>query len=352
MENTIDRKKIENNLKVGPSPHIRSKRTVEGIMTEVLIALVPPIIAAVYFFGWWVFVQLAVAIIVAVFSEFLYQKITYQKVTIHDRSALVTGTLIGLSFPITAPLWVVAITSLFAIVVVKQWNLGLGKGGIGRNYLNPAVTARVCAKIFFTPFFTDWVLPTGFFGGPYGGVDAVSSSTPLEFVGHGAQRVSDKVPDLGELFLGLDLGGNIGETSKLAIVIGMLFLIFRRIINPKIPILFIGSTVLVMCFWGNFNLEFMLTHALTGTLFFGATYMATDYSSGALTPAGKTIFAVGGGVLTALIRMIFDFPGGFGIAIIIMNICAPFIDQKLMPRIYGHKKRPDVKFDRQNPNQL
>ena len=352
MENSIDRKKVENHLQFGPSPHIRTKRTVESIMTEVLLALIPPIIAAVYFFGWWVFVQLAVAMATTVLSEFLFQKVTYRKVTIHDRSALVTGALIGLSFPITAPLWVIIITSVFAIVIVKQWNLGLGNGGIGRNYLNPAVTARVCAKVFFTPFFTDWVLPSGFFGGAYGGVDAVSSSTPLEFVGHGAQRVSNQVPDLRELFLGLDLGGNIGETSKLAIIIGMLYLIFRRIINPKIPILFISSTVLVMCFWASFNLEFMMTHALTGTLFFGATYMATDYSSGALTPGGKTVFAIGGGVLTALIRIIFDFPGGFGIALIIMNICAPFIDQKLMPRIYGHKKRPDVKFDRQNPNQL
>lgn len=352
MDNSIDMKKVQNKLQVGPSPHIRTRRTTKSIMIEMLIALVPPMIAAVYFFGWWVFIQLAVASGVAVLSEYVFQKMTHRKVTISDCSALVTGTLLGLSFPVTVPLWVVTVTSIFAIVVVKQWNAGLGNGGIGRNYLNPAVTARVCAKIFFTPFFTDWILPTGFLGGPYGGVDAVSSSTPLEFIGHGAQSVSNQVPALRELFLGANLGGNIGETSKLAILVGMLYLIFRRIISPKIPLLFIGSTVLVMCFWGSFDLEFMLTHALTGTLFFGATYMATDYSSGALTPGGKTVFAIGGGVLTALLRIVFDYPGGLGIAIIIMNICAPFIDQKLMPRIYGHKKRPEVKFDRQSPNQL
>lgn len=352
MEQPIEIKTIQKKLAISSSPHIRSKRTVKKIMIEMLVALLPPIVAAFYFFGWWVIVQLFVAVSVAVLSEYLAQKISHHKVTNSDCSALVTGTLVGLSFPIVTPLWLVALTAAFAILVVKQWNMGLGKGGIGRNYLNPAVTARVCAKVFFTPFFTDWVLPTHFWSGPYGGVDAVSSSTPLEFIGHGAQKVAAQVPSLKNLFLGIDLGGNIGETSKLAILLGLLYLIFRGIIHPKIPLLFIGSTVLVTGLWSSFNLTYMLTHALSGTLVFGATYMATDYSSGALTPEGKTVFAVGGGVLTALIRILFNYPGGFGIALIIMNICAPFIDQKLMPRIYGYQKRPQVKFDRQNPKQL
>lgn len=341
-ETSLDLKDIEKHLKTGASPHIRNSRTSKQVMTEVLIALIPPLIAALIFFGWWVLVQMAVAIGVAVLTEFLYQKATYKRVTISDRSAVVTGALIGLSFPVVTPLWLIVFASVFAILIVKQWN-----GGLGKNYLNPAVTARVVSKLLFTPFFANWILPNGLFAGPYGGADAVSTATPLEYISDGATRVAQEVPELWELFLGLNLGGNIGETSKLAILIGMLYLIFRRVINPKIPILFIGSAMLVAALWADFNFDFIMTHALSGTLFFGATYMATDYSSGALTPTGKTIFAICGGVLTAAIRIAFNYPGGFGIAIIIMNFCAPFIDRYTQPRIYGHTSRPATSLDRQ-----
>lgn len=333
MAQTMD---INGNLKVGPSPHIRSKRTSAWIMGQVLIALVPPLIAATFFFGLQVLLMVAVGVFTAVLSEYIYQKLRYQEVKIKDLSACVTGMLIGLSLPVTAPLWTVAIGSIFAIIVVKQLN-----GGIGKNYFNPAVAARVMLKAFFSPWITNWVLPSS------GEVDAVSGATPLEWIGDGARTVSEQVPRLWDLFLGINLGGNVGETSKLAILIGMLYLIFRRVIHPKIPILYIMTTVLIMGFWSGFNFNFMMTHALTGTLFFAATYMATDYSSGSLTPAGKTVFAIGCGVFTAFFRIAFDYPGGVGFAILIMNGCAPFIDGRLMPRIYGHKSRPKTKYDRQ-----
>lgn len=350
MSQSISIQEVQEKLKNSASPHIRKKRRSRDVMTEVMIALIPPIIAAVYFFGWWVFVQLAVSTGVAVLAEYGYQKITHKKVTIYDRSVMVTGLLMGLSFPVSAPLWVVVFGSLVAVLVVKHWNFGFGRGGLGRNYLNPALTARVIAKVFLTPFFANWILPGGFFSGPYGGygVDAISTSTPLEYLSRGATSVSQEVPELWELFLGLNLGGNIGETSKLAILIGMIYLIVRRVIHPKIPLLFITSAVLVACFWSGFDLEFMIAHAFSGTLFFAATYMATDYSSGSLTPDGKTVFAVVGGALTMILRIAVGWPGAIGVAIIIMNIAAPFIDQKFMPRIYGHNKRPNVKFDRQS----
>lgn len=327
---------LKGKLKETPSPHIRSARTTPWVMSQVLIALVPPAIAATYFFGWRVLWMLVLGIGTAVLSEYVYQRAAYKKVTIQDMSAAVTGTLVALSLPVTAPWWTIVIGSMFAIVIVKQLN-----GGIGRNYFNPAVAARVMLKAFFTPWITNWILP---------GPDAVATATPLEFIGDGAQTVSAEVPGFMDLFLGINLGGNVGETSKLAITIGMIYLIVRKVINPKIPILYILTTMLVVGFYSSFDFDFMVTHALTGTLFFGATYMATDYSSGSLTPQGKTVFAIGCGVLTGVIRIAFNFPGAVGFSILIMNALAPFIDGKLMPRIYGHKERPNVTFDRQSKN--
>lgn len=324
---------LKGKLMKSASPHVRTRRTTPWIMNQVLIALMPPTAAAVYFFGYKVLLLVALGIITSVLSEYLYQRLTYRKVTISDKSAMVTGVLLGLSLPVSAPWWTVVIGSVFAIVIVKQ----LG-GGIGRNRFNPALAARVMLKAFFSPWITNWVLP---------GPDAVSSATPLEYLGGGVKVVADAVPDLRELFLGINLGGNAGETSKLFILVGMIYLIARRIIHPKIPILYILTATLVTGFYSGFNFEFMMSHALSGTLFFAATYMATDYSSGALTPEGKTIFAIGAGLLTAFFRIAFTYPGGVGFAILIMNALAPMIDQRFMPRIYGHKERPDVKFDRQ-----
>ncbi|WP_027108238.1 RnfABCDGE type electron transport complex subunit D [Lacticigenium naphthae] len=324
---------LEGKLVQSQSPHIRTKRTSSWVMTQVLIALIPPIIAATYFFGWKVLLLVGLGMATAVLSEYLFQKFSYQKIRIQDRSAMVTGALIGLSLPVTAPWWTVVIGAIFAIVIVKQMN-----GGIGKNYFNPAVAARVMLKVFFSPWITDWVLP---------GTDAISTATPLEFIGNGVKTVAATVPSIGELFMGFNLGGNVGETSKLAILMGMIYLILRRVINPKIPLLYIVTTIVATGFYSGFDLDFMLTHGLTGTLFFAATYMATDYSSGSLTPEGKTAFAIGAGLLTAFFRITFNFPGGVGFAILIMNALAPYIDQKLMPRIYGHQQRPEVKYDRQ-----
>lgn len=342
MAQAID---VKGKLRVGPSPHVRSKRTSAWVMDQVMIALVPPTIAATFFFGWWVLVMVAIGITTAVVSEYLYQKLTYKPIKIHDHSAAVTGMLIALSLPVTAPIWMIIFGAVFAIVIVKQFN-----GGIGRNYFNPAVAARVVIKVLFTPWLANWVLPGGLFGSGYRGVEAIASATPLEFIGNGAQVVPEQVPGIFDLFMGFNIGGNIGETSKFAILIGMLYLIFRRVINPKIPILYIFTTFLVMTLWSSFDFNFELTHILTGTLFFGATYMATDYSSGALTPEGKTVFAIGCGLLTAFFRITLDHPGGVGYSILIMNALAPYIDSKLMPRIYGHKSRPQTKFDRQSEN--
>ena len=309
-----------------PSPHLFSKKTSSWIMQQVLIALLFPTIAATYFFGWRVLLMVAVGSISSVLFEYLYQKIARVKLTISDYSSAVTGMLIGLSLPVTAPIWSIIVGSAFAIIVVKQL-----PGGIGRNAFNPAVAARVMLKVFFTPWITNWVTPQP---------DVVSTATPLESIGNFSRTVSDDVPGLWDLFLGVGLGGNVGETSKLAILLGLAYLVIRGIINFKTPLLYVLTVAIITSIYGDFSFVYMMTHVLSGTLLFGATYMATDYSSGALTPDGQTVFAIGCGILTAVIRIVFDFPGGVGFAILIMNALAPTIDKYLAPRIYGHRKRP------------
>lgn len=318
----------EKNLLKTASPHLFVKRNSAWIMQQVIIALLFPTVAAVYFFGWRVLLMIAVGVISCVGFEYLFQRWKKQEITIKDYSAAVTGMLLGLSLPVTAPLWSIVVGSAFAILIIKQL-----PGGIGRNMFNPAVGARVMLKVFFSPWITNWVTPQT------GGVDAVSTSTPLEFVGNFSQTVPAEVPDLFDLFLGVGLGGNVGETSKLAILIAMLYLIFRKIINAKIPILVVGTVAIITSIYGNFDFTYMMTHVLSGTLLFAATFMATDYSSGPLTPDGKTVFAIGIGLLTALMRIVFNFPGAIGIAILVMNALVPVIDKHLSPRIYGHKQR-------------
>lgn len=320
-------------VSMDPSPSVRTRRTTTFIMGQVILALMLPTAAAIYYFGYQAVILILISILTAVLSEYLYERIMQKKPSIHDLSAVVTGLLIGLSLPVTAPIWSVVLGSTFAIVVVKH----IG-GGLGKNMFNPAVASRVMLKIFFTPWITNWVVP---------GPDALSTATPLEFLGDGSKLVTSDVPSLLDLFLGTGLGGNMGETSKLMILIAMVYLIVMRIIHPKIPFLFVLGTTLTVGLYSSFNLEFMLSHALSGTLLFAAVFMATDYSSGALTPGGKTVFALGGGILTAVFRIAFNWPGGVGVAILIMNALAPFIDQRLMPRIYGHKTRPTVRFNRQ-----
>lgn len=314
-------------LSQSPAPHHFAKNTSSWIMLQVIIALLFPTAAAIYYFGVRALVNVLLAVVCCISFEYLYQRIRKIRVTTGDFSAAVTGHLLGLSLASSVPLWAVIVGSAFAMFI-KHWG-----GGIGKNVFNPAVAARVMLKIFFTPWITNWVLP---------GPDAVSTSTPLTFINHFARNVPPSVNGLWDLFLGRDLGGNVGETSSLMIVIGMAYLIVRKIIEPKIPFLYVSTVALITFLYSGFDIEFMLTHVLTGTLLFGATFMATDYSSGALTPQGKTAFAIGCGILTALIRILFDFPGGVGFAILIMNGFAPFIDKKLAPRIYGHEERPKL----------
>lgn len=311
------------------SPHIFSNRDSKWIMNQVIIALLFPSIVATYFFGIKVIFMLLFSVSMCLFFEYSYQKLMHKESTLNDHSAVITGMLLALSLPVTAPYWTLLFGDFIAIVVVKQLF-----GGIGHNMLNPAVTARVLMKLLLSPWITNWVLP---------GPDVVSTATPLESIGNFAQKVPSNVPNISELFLGIHLGGPVGETSKFVLLFAGIYLAWKKIINPLIPSLYIVSFSLIIYAYSFFNLEFTLTHLFSGTLVFAAIFMITDYSSTPLTLKGKIIFAISCGILTALIRLFFPLlVGGVGVAIIIMNLMTPQINKFTAPRVYGILQRTKI----------
>lgn len=331
------------------SPHVFEKWSSQWIMLQVIIAMMLPLIAGTYFFGLQVLYLTVLAVITCVISEYLYEKVVRKRVTVTDLSAVVTGMLIGLSMPNGVQWFSVVLVSLFAIIVVKMI-----PGGIGKNRFNPAVGGRVVYLM------APWIVNT-FVAGEDMITTAshaeaittatpdnlVAAATPLYYIGSGATEVPEGAQTLMNLFLGNQggWGGALGETSALALLIAMAFLIVRRIINPKIPALYIGTVAAIMLVYSGFDFQFMMYHVFSGALLLGGTFMVTDYASGGLTSIGRTLFPIGAGVLTAVFRIGYFSPEGVGFSILIMNAVIPFIDKLVMPRIYGHKKRPVVDPD-------
>lgn len=302
------------------APHIRSKDTNQGIMRDVIIALMPVLLAATYAFGFRVLFISAMGVITSVASEYLYQKLTNRQSTINDLSAVVTGLLLALSLASTVPLWTVVIGSVFAIVIIKQL-----PGGIGNNPLNPAVAARVMLKVFFEPHITNWVLP---------GPDAVSTATPLAFIGNRAEELTQDLPSFADVFLG-NMGGNSGEVVKWAILIGCIYLVIRKIIDIRVPLATLAGTFMVMLLVSGADFTFASYHVLTGTLLFASVFMVTDYTSGPLNPRARMIYALSIGIMTGVLRYLFNLPGGIGVAILTMNLLANKFDASFTPRIFG-----------------
>jgi Na+-translocating ferredoxin:NAD+ oxidoreductase subunit D len=308
---------------VSSSPHIRSGESTKRIMMDVTIALLPALFAGIWFFGLRALLLTIVAVAFAVASEIAMQKIMKRPVTAGDFSAVVTGLLIAFNVPPTLPLWMVAIGSIFAIVIVKQCF-----GGVGHNFVNPALAARAVLLASWPVDMTSWVQP---------GVDVVTTATPLAII-KGTEAVNQALPSLMDLFIG-NVGGCIGETSALALLIGGLYLLYRRVINFRIPVVYI-STVGVLAFvFGGFNLSYVPFHILAGGLLLGAIFMATDYSSSPMTAKGQVIFAIGCGLLTAVIRFYGGYPEGVSYSILLMNIATPLIDRFTLPRKFGGVKK-------------
>lgn len=310
-------------LTVSSTPHILSKNTTSKIMMHVVIALLPATLGALYFFRLQAAMIIFLSIATAVSAEWGIQKIRKQPTTINDMSAVVTGLLLGLNLSASVPWWIPVIGSAFAIIVVKQIF-----GGIGQNFMNPALAARIMLTISWTGRMTSWVSP---------GVDAVSTATPLSYV-KGLNIIPEDAPRILDMFLG-NIGGSLGETSALLLIIGGLFLVFKGVISYKIPLVFISTVAGFALLYGAFDLSFMLYHIFSGGLMIGAIFMATDYSSTPITMKGRIIFALGCGVITSLIRLYGAFPEGVGFSILLMNLSAPLIEKYTRPRVFGGGKQ-------------
>ncbi|MBQ3533916.1 MAG: RnfABCDGE type electron transport complex subunit D [Clostridia bacterium] len=317
-------------VKVSNSPHIRSEDNTRQIMLDVIIALIPALALGVFVFGARALVVTAVSVIGSVFFEWLYNKLLKKPCTIGNCSAIVTGMLLAYTLPVTAPLWMVLIGDLFAIVIVKALF-----GGIGKNFMNPALGDRAFLMASYPVFMTTWAkvrtsLPL--FGTP---ADVVTGATPLSFMKEG------NLPDvsLADAALGM-VGGCLGEVSALALLAGGVWLVYRRVISLRIPVCFIGTVAVLTLIFpkGGSGFEWMAYQLLTGGLMLGAIFMATDYASSPVTPKGQIIYGIGCGVLTVLIRYFGSYPEGVSYAILIMNCCVFLIEKISQPVKFGYVK--------------
>ncbi|MBN2898129.1 MAG: RnfABCDGE type electron transport complex subunit D [Clostridia bacterium] len=311
---------METKLRVSSSPHIRSKDTVSNIMRDVVIALLPATLYGIYIFGMNAAFLVIASVAAAVATEAAIQKMKKQKVTVNDYSAVVTGLLVALNIPSTAPIWLPIIGSIFAIAIVKQVF-----GGLGHNFMNPALGARAMLMASWPVEMTNWVKP---------GADAISHPTPLGIIGEG---LNVQLPSLADVLIG-NVGGCIGETSAILLIAGGLYLMYRKVISYRIPAFYIG-TVLVMTFLLNgFDLYMAVYNLFIGGLMLGAFFMATDYASSPINPKGQIVFAIGCGVLATIIRIYGGYPEGVSYSILLMNVAAPLIERYTQPRVFGGAK--------------
>lgn len=305
---------------VSPSPHLRSGISTTKIMGNVLVALLPAVIASVVIFGWKSLLVITVCTATAVLAEYICRKVMKRNDTIGDLSAVVTGVLLALNLPVNINLFIAAFGSIVAIVVVKQMF-----GGIGQNFVNPALAARIVLLVSFPVQMTTW--PKAFYY-LQDTADAVTSATPLA---NNANGISTSYLDL---FLGTT-GGCLGETCALALLLGGIYLVARKIIHPAIPVCFIGTVFVLSWVLG----QDPLFHILSGGVLLGAIFMATDYTTSPMTTAGKVIFGIGCGIITVLIRLYANLPEGVSFSIILMNILVPHIERLTMPKPFGEERK-------------
>lgn len=306
---------MENKLHISVSPHLHRKRTTTGIMLDVIIALLPTTIAGVVIFGLRALAVIGVCVASAVISELLFNLILKRKQTIKDLSCVVTGLLLALNLPANAPLWQCAVGSVFAIIVVKCIF-----GGIGKNIVNPAITARVFMLVAFGSL-AKTAFPVG--------MDATAGATPL---------VSETTPDIMDLLLG-KTGGCIGETCAIALLVGGVYLLIHKVISWHIPVAFIGTVFIFSFFVKDFSVSEALVQVLSGGLLIGAIFMATDYTTSPSTALGKVVFGVGAGLITALIRFWGIYPEGVSFGILLMNILNPYICSLTARKLFGGGKK-------------
>ena len=317
-------------LHVSSSPHARSKVTTDKIMFAVLLALAPAACVGVWNFGLRALLLIAISMAVCLLTEYLYEKGMKKPVTIADGSALVTGLLLAMNMPVQAPLWMPVIGGVFAILVVKQLF-----GGLGQNFMNPALAARCFLLIAYTGPMTNFVTSNGF-------LDAYSGATPLALLKPGAE--STGVVSLAKMFIGTT-GGVIGETSAICLLLGGIYLLARKVINWRIPVIYVGVFAALIFLFApghHFDVIYMLEEVCGGGLLLGAIFMATDYVTSPITPNGKIVFGCCLGLLTFIFRMYGGSAEGVSYAIIFCNLLVPLIERVTVPKSFG-KKKPEKK---------
>ncbi len=317
---------MEHTLLVSSSPHVHCGMNTRDIMRDVIIALTPALAASIWLFGLRALAVELVCVASALAAEYLSRRVMKRPQTVGDLSAVVTGLLLAFNLPATIPLWQAAFGSVVAIVVAKQMF-----GGLGQNFVNPALVGRIVLMGSFTAEMGNWVDPFQWLADPIGHlgtVDAVTSATPLAQMAEGVTDI-DAVP----LLFGIR-GGSLGETCVIALILGGLYLVIRRVISPMIPVVYIG-TVFVMTWLLGAD---PVTHILSGGLMLGAIFMATDYATCPINRSGKLVYAIGCGLLTVLIRLYGSLPDGVSFAIVIMNILTPLIERTVRPRPFGNKR--------------
>ncbi len=317
-------------LLVSASPHIHSPETTTGVMGDVLISLLPALVMAVVWFGSRALVLTAVCIGTAVLAEWLSRRVMKRPNTLGDLSAVVTGLILALNLPASLPLWMAAIGSVTAIVVVKQMF-----GGIGQNFVNPAMTARIILMVSFPTAMARWTAPLV----SAWNADAVTTATPMaSLAASSGGNLSADLPSLWRMLVGYH-GGSMGEVCALALLVGGVYLIIRRVISPIIPAAYIGTVAVWMLAAGQGDIRFVAYELLGGGLLLGAFFMATDYATSPITAKGKWIFGIGCGVITSVIRLYGSLPEGVSFSIILMNILVPHIERLTLPRAFGAEKK-------------
>lgn len=319
-------------LSVSSTPHIRDKSTVESVMLDVIIALSPALLCGIYYFGLRALIVILLSVGSCVGGEYLFNLALKKKNTVGDLSAVITGLLLAFSLPSGTEYYIPVVGGFFAIVVVKMIF-----GGLGQNFMNPALAARAFLLASFPVAMTTWTVPVR----DVFSVDAVTTATPIAMLNDPEVAYAVTNADFVQALIG-NVGGSIGETSAIAIILGGVYLLVRGVITWRIPVTYIVSFFLMALFHRDFNFLAASYEVVLGSVLIAAFFMATDYTTSPMTSKGQIIFGIGCGILTYTIRTWADFPEGVTYAIILMNLTVPLLDRYCKPTVYGTSKKVEV----------
>ncbi len=307
---------MEKLLNVSSSPHVRNKITTQNLMFDVAIAMIPASVYGVWQFGMHALLVLIATVVSCVLSEYVYEKLMKKPITVSDGSAVVTGMILALNMPPEIPVWIPFLGGIFAIIVVKQLY-----GGLGQNFMNPALAARCFLLISFVGFMNN-------FSSAKLGLDSMSGATPLA-----AMRAGNDV-DLMSLIVGR-VPGTIGEVSVIALLIGAVYMIARKVISPRIPLIYIGTVAVFIFLFGGFDITYVAKEVCAGGLIFGAFFMATDYVTSPLSKTGQVVYGLFLGILTGIFRPWGASREGVAYEIILGNLVVPLIEKVTLPKAFG-----------------